>query len=134
MSQENVELVECAYAAFNEGDVPSVVELFDPDIAWSASDVFFDEPRAYRGRSEWTEAFLRELMELFADYRADPEEIIDAGDHLVAIVRVGGHGRHSGVMVTARVAHLMTIRDGRISSFTEFKDIAEALEAAGLSE
>ncbi|MCB0874954.1 MAG: nuclear transport factor 2 family protein [Solirubrobacterales bacterium] len=134
MSAENVDRAERAYAAFNEGDVPSVVEHFDPDIAWSASDVFFDEPRAYRGRSEWTEAFLRELMELFEDYRADPEEIIDADDHLVAIVRVGGHGRSSGAMVTARVAHVIEFRDGRISSFTEFKDVDEALRAAGMSE
>ncbi len=115
-------------------DVPTVIELFDQDIGWNASDVFFDEPRAYRGRTEWAQTFLRDLIALFEDYRADPEEIIDAGDHLVAIVRVGGRGRHSGAMVTARVAHVMTFRDGGIATFTEFKDVPEGRETAGLTE
>ena len=73
-------------------------------------------------------------MEIFAGYRADLEELVDAGDRVVAIVHVGGPGRRSGASVTARVGHVLTFTDGKLVRFTEFKEPREALEAAGLSE
>jgi ketosteroid isomerase-like protein len=134
MSEEYVEIVRRAYTAFNDGDLETVFELFDPEIEWNASDVFFDQPRTYQGRRAWLEEFLRDLMELFEEYRAEPEEIRDAGEHVLSVVRVGGPGRKSGADVTALVAHVMTFSDGQVVRFTEFKDPAEAFEAAGLSE
>ena len=99
MSQENVENVRRAYTAFNDGDLETALGFFDPDIEWNASDVFFDEPRTYRGRLAWQEEFLHDLMEIFAGYRADLEELVDTGDRVVAIVHVGGPGRRSGASV-----------------------------------
>jgi ketosteroid isomerase-like protein len=63
MSQENVEVVRRTYAAFNDGDLETVLAIFDPDIEWNASDVFFDQPRTYRGRRTWREEFLSETAE-----------------------------------------------------------------------
>ena len=39
MSHENVEIVRRAYAAFSEGNLGPVLEAFDPDIEWTASDI-----------------------------------------------------------------------------------------------
>jgi uncharacterized protein len=134
MSQESVEVLRRAYAAFNREDLGTVLEIFDSDIEWNASDVFFDQPRTYHGRRAWQEEFLRDLMEVFDGYRAEPEEFIDAGEQVVAVVRVGGPGRRSGAEAMARVGHVVTLRDGRITRFTEFKEPGDALEAAGLKE
>jgi uncharacterized protein len=122
------------YAAFNEGYLETVLAAIDPYVEWNASDVFFDQPRSYRGRRAWQDEFLRDLFEIFEDYRGDPEEIIDAGDQVVVVAQVGGRGRRSGAKAMARVAHVLTIKDGRLLRFTEFTDVAEALEAVGLSE
>jgi ketosteroid isomerase-like protein len=134
MSQENVEIVRRAYAAFNDGELGTVLEILDPDIEWNASDVFFDQPRTYRGRRAWQEEFLQDLMQIFEEYRGEPEEIRDAGDQVVAVAQMGGTGRRSGAKAMARVAHVFTFRDGRLVRFSEFRDVREALEAAGLSE
>ena len=134
MSQENVETVRRAYAAFSEGNLGPVLEAFDPDIEWNASDVFFDQPRTYRGRQTWQEQFLPELAEIFREYRAVPEQLIDAGEHVLAVAQVGGPGRRSGADVMARVGHVLTFRDGRVVRFTEFKAVGEAFQAVGLSE
>jgi hypothetical protein len=134
MSQENVEIVQRAYAAFNDADIEKVLAILDPDIEWNASEVFFDQPRTYRGRRAWQEEFLRDLMDVFAQYRSEPEDVIDAGDQVVSIVHVGGPGRRSGAEATARVGHVLTLRGGRLVRFTEFKEPREALEAAGLAE
>jgi ketosteroid isomerase-like protein len=134
MSQENVATVRRAYAAFSEGNLGPVLEAFDPDIEWNASDVFFDQPRTYRGRQTWQEQFLPELGEIFQEYRVVPERLIDVGEHVVAVAHVGGRGRRSGADVMARVAHMLTFRDGRVVKFTEFKAVGEAFKSVGLSE
>jgi ketosteroid isomerase-like protein len=134
MSQENVEVVRRAYAAFSEGNLGPVLAALDPDLEWNASDVFFDQPRTYFGRQTWQEQFLPELAEIFREYRAVPERLIDAGDHVLAVAQVGGPGRRSGADVMARVGHVLTFRDGRVVRFTEFKAVADAFSAVGLSE
>jgi ketosteroid isomerase-like protein len=134
MSQENVDKLRQAYESFNEGDLETVLAMFDPDIEWQASDVFFDQPQTYQGRRAWQEEFLRDLMEAFEEYRAEPEEVTDAGDLVLAVVHVGGPGRRSGATTTARVGHVVAFSGGRIVRFAEFKDPDEAREAAGLSE
>jgi ketosteroid isomerase-like protein len=134
MSQENMEIVRGIYAAFNAGDLETVLTLIGPDIEWNASDVFFDQPRSYLGRRAWQEEFLAELFGIFEDYRADLEEIHDAGDQLVVVALVGGRGRRSGARTEARVAHVVRVEDGSLVKFTEFRDVHKALEAVGLSE
>jgi ketosteroid isomerase-like protein len=73
-------------------------------------------------------------MDIFAEYRAEPEQIIDAGDQVVAVVRVGGPGRRSGAKAMARVGQVGTVKDGKVIRFTEFKEVDDALEAVGLEE
>lgn len=86
MSEEKVEIVRRAYAAFNDANVDAVLAAMDPDIEWNASDVFFDQPRTYRGRRAWREEFLRDLTQTFETYRGEPEKLLDAGG------RVSGRG------------------------------------------
>ena len=134
MSQENVEIVRRAYAAFSEGNLGPVLAALDPDLEWNASDVFFDQPRTYHDRQTWQEQFLPELAEIFEEYRAVPEQLIDLGDRVLAVAQVGGPGRRSGADVMARVAHVLTFRRGKVVKFTEFKVVGDAFRAVGLSE
>src|SRR4051812_15765240 len=134
MSQENVEIARRGYAAFNDGDMAGALDMFDPDIEWSASDVFFDTPVTYSGREEWRTRFLPDLMEIFEAYRAEPEELIDLGEQVLAIVRLEGIGRRSGAEVIARVGHVATFRNRKMVRFVEYAEVAEALEAGGPRE
>jgi uncharacterized protein len=134
MSEENVEIVRPAYTAFNDGDLDAALAAMDPDIEWNASDVFFDQPRTYRRRRAWQDGFLRDLMQIFETYRGEPERLLDAGDQVVAVVWVGGQGRRSGAEAMARVAHVFAFRDDKVVTFTELRDVDEALEAVGLRE
>jgi ketosteroid isomerase-like protein len=134
MSQENVEIVRRAYAAFSEGNLGPVLEALDADLEWNASDVFFDQPRTYHDRQTWQEQFLPELAEIFEEYRAVPEQLIDLGDRVLAVAQVGGPGRRSGADVMARVAHVLTFKGGKVVKFTEFKVVGDAFRAVGLSE
>lgn len=40
MSQENVNLVRTMHDSFAAGDVPAVLEGFDPEIVWNEAEYF----------------------------------------------------------------------------------------------
>ena len=56
------------------------------------------------------------------------------GDYLVVPYRFGGRARHTGLPVEFSFVHLITLRDGKVTRCEVHKTVAEALEAAGLSE
>jgi ketosteroid isomerase-like protein len=62
-----------------------------------------------------------------------PEEMFEAGDRVVAFVRVEGVGSKSGVSVQARIAHVHSFREGKVSCVESFEDREEALRAAGIA-
>ena len=63
------------------------------------------------------------------------EELIDAGDKVLVLIRYGGRGQISGADVQALVWNLWTFRNGEPVGWTYFgEDRAAALEAAGLGE
>jgi hypothetical protein len=63
------------------------------------------------------------------------EELIDAGDQVLVLIRFGGRGKMSGAEVEVLVWNLWTFREGESVRWTySGEDRAEALEAAGLRE
>ena len=52
----------------------------------------------------------------------------------MVFVRVSGSAKQSGVAVAISDAHVLTLRDGRVTRLEVFLNRAEALEAVGLSE
>ena len=134
MSQENVELVRRIYTLLDGGD-EAVWDLLPPDFVLDFSRRLID-PVVLRGADQVRAAYLRDLPETWAGPpRMEPEQLIDAGDQVLAFIRTGNRGRASGVEVEARVWNLWTFRDGKLTKWEYFgDDRAEALKAAGLAE
>jgi ketosteroid isomerase-like protein len=73
-------------------------------------------------------------VEAYPDLTVEPLEAKGKGDKVFLWVRFSGHGAGSGVPVEAELAHVLTVRDGKVARTVEYSDRDEALEAAGLSE
>ncbi len=114
MSQENVEIVRRAYAAFNRRDFDAALDALDPDVEWHQITQFPDRA-VYRGREEMRDRFWnKQLVEQFGDFRIDVEELVDAGDHVVMIGHIVAHGSASGVPIRLRVVNVLEMRDGKL--------------------
>ena len=70
----------------------------------------------------------------FGEFEAHSEEILGAGDKVVVVVFQRGIRKASGAAVERRVGQVWTVREGKAIRWQVFKDRAEALEAAGVSE
>jgi ketosteroid isomerase-like protein len=66
--------------------------------------------------------------------RWEPEKFIDAGDRVVAILRVHAKGRGSGVDIERLDGAVWTLREGKLIRLDYYGSKAAALEAVGLRE
>jgi ketosteroid isomerase-like protein len=67
-------------------------------------------------------------------FRADIEELTDAGDRVLCVTRWRGTGRGSGLRVELLEAIVYSFHDGLLIEGRAFPDRAEALETLRLSE
>jgi ketosteroid isomerase-like protein len=134
MSQENIEIVRGIYPVLDRGDDEAFWKLVEPDFVVDFSRRLID-PVVLRGRDQVQAWYDREgEMREGGHTRWQPEELIDAGDKVLAFIRTGGRGKASGVEVEAYVWNVWTFRDGKPVEWTYFgEDRAGALEAAGLT-
>jgi ketosteroid isomerase-like protein len=133
VSQENVEVMRRVIEAWNRNEEESVMPLFDPDVIVDATRRLVN-PKTYAG-IEGVRAMLADRDEVWEEFRFEPDEFLDAGDRVLVIGRWVGQGRGSGVEVVQPIAHIFTLRDGRIvRSELGYSDRGTALKAAGLSE
>jgi ketosteroid isomerase-like protein len=131
VSRQNVDTVRAILEAFNRGDMRRVAEMCDPEIEWDLSRRLVD-PETYHGH-EGIQKFYEQQLEVWEKVPwMEAEDLIDAGDQVVAFVRVHGRGKGSGAAVDARIAQVWTIRGKRATRLEYYGDRTEALNAVGM--
>jgi ketosteroid isomerase-like protein len=132
MSEENVQAVRNAAVAFNRGDLDTWAEYYADDIDYRAIEGAPDDQGPIHGKDA-LRAYVQDWRDTFDDFTSEPVELIDAGeDNLIAVTRISGHAKLSGVETDLTYAALYTFRDGKIARGREYWTRDEALEAAGL--
>ena len=138
MSQENVEIVREAAAAFNRGDLDAWLEYLADDIDYRAVEGALDDHGPIHGKDAlraYVDDWIDTLDDFMDDFRIEPVELIEAGeDKVIAVTRISGRAKLSGVEADLTYAAVYTIRDGKIARGREYWTKEQALEAAGLSE
>lgn len=133
MTQENVEIVRAIYAAYAQGDVEAAVGHFGAEIEWSEPPRSPRGVRPYRG-VEGARQSLGAWVSAWDEYRLELDELIDAGDDVLARSRQTVRGKGSGIEVEQPLFSVWTLRDGKVVRHRMYHDEREALEAAGLPE
>jgi ketosteroid isomerase-like protein len=138
MSQENVELVRRLLDLFAKGEHEAVFVLYDPEIEWDATNhaaLVDDLSGIYRGH-EGVRTYWRQWLQAWRDIEFEVEDVRDAGDEVVALIRNQRQwGRRSGIVTEMPPYGLVfTIRGGKVVRWCAYPDHRSALEAVGLSE
>ena len=133
MSEENVEIVRRAYAAFNRGDPDGLGEVISADCVMDWSQSQGPDKGVYHGL-EGAAGWIAAIREAFEEFELVPSEYIGSGDRIVVPTRVTGRGRGSGLVVDASGTTLWEIQNSRVDRLVLYQSREEALEAAGLSE
>jgi ketosteroid isomerase-like protein len=130
MSQENVEVVRRAWEAYMRRDNEAALALYHPEAELRHPL----DGSVYRGL-DGVRAFFRDWHAAWSELLSnDVEEWIDAGEDVIAVMRIRARGRSSGVTVERREWDVWTVRDDKLWRLRIYTSRADALEAAGLSE
>jgi ketosteroid isomerase-like protein len=146
MSRENVELVKHLSPTGVD-----LVELFvtdqegDEPLVSGSSDTFADDfqVRFISGEPGWdmehrgAEGLIagwREWLEPWESYRMDTEELLDAGDEVVTLIRVRARTARDGVVVEHSPAAVWSISEGKVVAIRFYLEREQAMKAAGLRQ
>ncbi|MBA2763135.1 MAG: nuclear transport factor 2 family protein [Thermoleophilaceae bacterium] len=132
MSQGNVENVCRIYEHLNRGEIEDVVRRCSDDFVMDMSGRIFN-PDTYTGH-DGVRRFYADATEAWASYRWGVEETRVRGDSVVALLHCTAQSRDAAPPVDWDVAWLWRFRGDEATSVRFYRDRAEALEAAGLSE
>jgi ketosteroid isomerase-like protein len=132
MSQEIVEVVKAAFEAYNRGDLDAWLADADLDAEWHVLPEATD-PGPHRGRQVILER-AKLWRQTLGGLRAEVLEYIDAGDYVIAPVRMRGQAPGSDAEVALDEVYVTKFRNGKVVELREYRTKAEALEAAGLRE
>jgi ketosteroid isomerase-like protein len=131
MSDDNVEVVRRALEAYNERDVPLVLEMLDPDVELLPVRAVL-EGTAYRGHSGFRQ-FLEDMAEDWEEFHPQPDSFRDLGEDRVLVAgRFCGRGKASGMEVETPAVWLCELREGKVMRVRFYSDEQAALEALGL--
>jgi hypothetical protein len=119
MSQQDVQTIRGGYEAFNRKDIPGVLERFDPQIEWIEPGGGRAPAGTFRGSQSVAAKVFSAVPENFQEFRADPDQFIDAGEHVVVAGRFTGRSK-SGAALDAPFVHVWRMRNGKAVRFEHY--------------
>jgi len=113
------------------GNIPAVLELFDPSVEWvAAKNSPLGDRSLYRGLSQVVEGVFTRIGLEFPGLAIQVDELLDAGDKVVMLGRYHGVRKATGKGFHAPVAHDWTMTDGRAIKFQQYLDTYQVAQTA----
>jgi uncharacterized protein len=116
--------MESFYAAMASGNVQGALELIDDDAVWVESAGFI-YAGTFHGPDGVLEGVFARLGSEWDGFAAIPDYVVGEGDRAVAVGTYSGTYKATGKAFSARYAHSITARDGKIVSFEQVVDSAQ---------
>jgi ketosteroid isomerase-like protein len=132
MSEENIEVVRRAYAAASRSDWDAAFEAAEAEFELVPPDQSPDSTPV-RGVQE-VRAWFADQQETVGDLSIEVEKLIEAGEFIVALIRLRIRPHGADADFELRIAHVWALRDGKLIRCEIFPEREKALEAAGLGE
>jgi ketosteroid isomerase-like protein len=122
MAESNSAVVKNIYAAFNRGDIESVLAKVQPNAEWvnygPASVPYFGN---FTGRM--TE-FFQAIGESTTGGNVAVDRYMESGDSVITEGRYTATVKATGARIDEAIVHIFTLRDGKISSWRGYGDTA----------
>jgi ketosteroid isomerase-like protein len=130
MSESNVEVVRRLFELYAGGGVEAALELLDEELVVEIPPDLSAEPDVYHGH-EGALRYFAGFDGMLDDIRYEALELIPAGEHVLACIRLSGRGVSSGVDVELETVVLHTLEGGKITRMRPYPDLESARQTLG---
>lgn len=130
--QENIKIVQQMCAAFEQGNVPFLLDCLAEDVEWIVvgSSEYIPLAGTYHGRDRVSQIFSTVGGALkLQQFQA--QEFIAQDDQVVVLGHAMGHVKPTNQALEYDWVHIYTLRDGKTIRFREYLDSAAIAAAFG---
>ena len=128
----NVDLIRAIYDAFAAGDVPGVLGRMGPAIEWNEAENFpYADNSPYIGPEAVAQGVFMRCATEWDGFGVQVDDIVDAGDTVVAFGRYLGTYKATGKPQNTQMAHVWRIADGRAVWFQQYADTLAVARVTG---
>jgi ketosteroid isomerase-like protein len=124
MSQQNIDFVaRNIYANFQSGNIAGVMDVLADDVVWNYHGPRQQIPFAgeYSGKAGAGEQ-LQNFVGATDTEKFDLLGMHTGGERVIALIQEGCRVKETGKSYDVLVAHIWTVRDGKIVQFDELSD------------
>ena len=107
--KSNLEIIREWYATLNP-------EILDENVDWKLADGFPADGH-YHGRKTVFEEWWPKHAAQFDDWKATPEQLLDAGEAVIVLGHYSGRAKVTGRTFEVPFAHVWWMRNGKIVKF-----------------
>ena len=121
---ENVGIIDSAYNNFSKGDVPAVLGLMDTNIIWyEAESNSLADGNPYKGPDAVLNGVFLRLGDKYEYFKLKDIELHDmSNNQVLATLRYDAKMKTTGETIDVQVAHLWTLKNGKIIGFQQYAD------------
>jgi uncharacterized protein len=124
----NVDLIRPIYEDWGRGNWTPLFDVYHPNMEWGWSDEFPGLAGVYEDHEDPNPRLVAWLSG-WEHWRAEADEFLEFGDHVVVLATYHGRGRGSGVEISQEGAHVWELRDGKVVRLEIFANRAKALQS-----
>lgn len=117
-------IVQQAYTAFGQGDVPAILDLVADEVDWEFVGSENLEYAGLRRNRDEVAAFFAAVAAADAIHVFEPREFIEAGNHVTVLGWEQATALDSSEDFASEWAHVFTVRDGKITRWRGFFNTA----------
>jgi ketosteroid isomerase-like protein len=120
--QVNVQVIRETYAAFNSGDIDSILDVLSDDVEWQVPGPSkIPYAGTYHGKRGAAE-FFKTLAQTEDTQLFEQDRYFANGDQVVVLGRYAARLKQTGKIAQAELVHVFTMREGKITKFQEYLD------------
>lgn len=127
----NLEVVNTAYSAFSNGDIPAVLATFDENIVWyEAEGNEYADGNPYKGPDAVANGVFARVGNEWENFTLKNIELHEMSNNKVlATLRYNGTYKKTKKTIDTQVAHLWTLEDGKVVGFQQYVDTKQLAQA-----
>lgn len=127
----NVNIVDSAYKAFDAGDIPTVLSYLDAHVVWNeAEGNAYADGNPYIGPEAVLNGVFARVGGEWDGFKLVNIELHDmSNNQVLATLRYNGAYKKTMKQIDAQVAHLWTLKDGKVVAFQQYVDTKQLNDA-----
>lgn len=131
MADENTALIRGLYDAFAQGNAQHILERVTDDVEWvNYGPQSVPYAGSFKGR-DGARRFFEAIGSSTSNGKVTGEEFIAAGENVIVLGRYSASVNGTGKQIDVPIAHIFTVRGGKVSRWIGFSDSAAVAEAHG---